>query len=252
MRARLATKAILTLLFLLLPCGQIVAQHPANCIHIFFCLFDQEAAASNSAGIQKYSRDVVDLILPNDWVYGRSSSGRMEQFEDEYLGEKYAAKLANRLAMAEQAARAGTGKLVPVGDVARTFNDLMKGVGAPSSVRTDKKSIQSFREHAAAIKAFSALFSAQRNGTSCNPGEAAFLIGLLIMNNGVLHEGNLDMDLELMQPRERHNKGGNSGFAVARIESLPEAQSLVKSYPKDHGQRAGIKLFDHVADTLGF
>jgi hypothetical protein len=252
MRARFAAKALPALFFLLPTCCRITAQQPANCIHIFFCLFNQEAAASDPAGIQKYSRDVVDLILPNAWTYGRSPSGRMEEFENEFLGEKYAAKLADRLAQTEQTARTGTGKLVPISDVVRAFNDLMKEVGAPSSVRTDERSLQSFREHAAAIKAFPALFSADRNGTKCNPGEAVFLIGLLISDNGLLHEGNLDSALELMQPRDQRNEGRSGGFAVGGIDRAPDAQRLVSSYPKDHGRSAGIKLFDHVADILGF
>jgi len=175
----------------------------------------------------------------------------MEQFEVEFLGEKYAAELADRLARAEQTARTGTGKLVPISDVARAFNDLMKEVGAPSSVRTDEKSLQSFREHAAAIKGFPALFSADRNGTNCNPGEAVFLLSLLISDNGVLYEGNLDMDLELMHPREQRNEGQMSGGVVS-IDSGPDSKRLLSSYPEDHGRRAAIRLFDHVADIFGF
>lgn len=251
MRGRFASKALPVLLCLLLTCFRTAAQQPANCIHIFFCLFNQEAAASDPAGIQKYSRDVVDSILPNAWTYGQSPSGRMEQFENEFLGEKYAAELADRLAQAEQTARAGTGKLVPISDVARAFNDLMKEVGAPSSERTDEKSLQSFREHAAAIKAFPALFSADRNGTKCNPGEAVFLIGLLISDNGVLHEGNLDSDLELMQPRDQRN-GGRMTFGASVSEIVQDPKWLVSSYPRNHGRRAGIKLFNHVAGILGF
>jgi hypothetical protein len=216
-----------------------------------FCLFNQEAAASDPAGIQKYSRDVVDSILPNAWTYGRSPSGRMEQFEDEYLGESYAAKLADRLAQAEQSARTGTARLVPVSDVVRAFNDLMKEVGAPSSEQTDEKSVQSFREHAAAIKAFPALFSAERNGTKCNPAEAVFLLGLLISDKGVLHEGNLDMDLELMHPGDRRNEGRMS-VGAASFEMIQDPKWLVSTYPRNHGRRAGIKLFNHVADILGF
>jgi len=251
MRARLAATAIPALFFLLLSCGRMEAQRPAHCAQIFFCLFDQEAAASDPAGIHKYSRDVVDAILPNQWTYGRSPSGRMEQFEVEFLGEKYAAKLADRLAQAEQTARTGKGKLVPVSDIARAFNGLMKEVGAPSSVRTDEKSLQSFREHAAAIKGFPALFSADRNGTNCNPDEAVFLLGLLILNNGVLHEGNLDMDLEHMHPREQRNEGQMS-FGVVRNFRDPDSKRLLSSYPEDHGRRAAIRLFDHVANILGF
>ena len=175
----------------------------------------------------------------------------MEMFEDEYLGESYAAKLSDRLAHAEQNARAGTGKLVPVSDVVRAFNDLMEEVGAPSSERADEKSLQSFREHAAAIKAFPALFSADRNGMNCNPGEALFLLGLLISGNGVLYEGNLDMDLELMQPRDQRNEGRKT-FGVAISETAQDPKWLVSSYPRNHGRRVATKLFNHVADTLGF
>jgi hypothetical protein len=251
MRARLAATAISALFFLLLSCGRMAAQRPAHCAQIFFCLFDQEAAASDPAGIHKYSRDLVDLILPNQWTYGRSPSGRMETFEVEFLGEKYAAKLADRLAWAEQTARIGKGKLVAESDVVRAFNDLMKGVGAPSSIKTDETSLRRFREHAAAIKAFPALFSADRNGTNCNPGEAVFLLGLLISDDGVLHEGNLDSDPELMQPRERRNEGRMS-FAVGSIISAPDSQRLLSSYPADHNRRAAIALFNHVADIFDF
>jgi hypothetical protein len=250
MRTSFAAKVICTLLFLLLCGSRVSAQQPANCIHIFFCLFDQKAAANDPAGIHKYSRDVLDLVLPSQWTYGRSPSGRMEQFEDEFLGEKYAANLADRLARAEQAARAGNGKLVAVSDVVRSFNNLMKEVGTPPSVRTDENSVQKFREHAAAIKAFPALLSANRNGTNCNPGEAVFLLGLLIMGNGVLDEGNLDMDVAMMHPETDRNES-RMAFGVVTAHA-PDSRQLILSYPADHGRRAGISLFNHVADTLGF
>jgi hypothetical protein len=175
----------------------------------------------------------------------------MEQFEDEFLGEKYAAGLADRLAQAEQSARTGTGRLVPVSDVASAFNGLMKEVGAPLSEQTDEKSLQSFREHAAAIKAFPALFSADRNGTKCNPGEAVFLIGLLIQDKGVLYERNLDSELAQMQPRDQRNEGRMT-FGVAVSETTQDPKWPVSSYLRHHGRHAGIKLFNHVAEILGF
>jgi hypothetical protein len=251
MRARLTAAAIPALFFLLLFCGQMAAQRPAHCAQIFFCLFDQEAAASDPAGIHKYSRDLVDLILPNQWTYGRSPSGRMETFEVEFLGEKYAAKLTDRLAGAEQIARTGKGKLVAESDVVRAFNDLMKEVGASSSLSVDETSLRRFREHATAIKAFPALFSADRNGTNCNLGEAVFLLGLLILDDGVLHEGNLDSELELMQPREQRNEGRMS-FGVVSINSAPTSKRLLSSYPVNHNRRAAIALFNHVADKFDF
>jgi len=251
MPARLAATAIPVLFFLLLSCGRMAAQRPAHCAQIYFCLFDQEAAASDPAGIHKYSGDLVDLILPNQWTYGRSPSGQIKTFRVEFLGEKYAAKLADRLARAEQTARTGKGKLVSESDVIRAFNDLMKEVGASSSLRAEGASLRRFREHAAAIKAFPALFSEDRNGTNCNPGEAVFLLGLLILGDGVLHEGNLDSDLERMHPMEQRNEGRMS-FAGVSTDSGPESKRLLSSYPANHNRRAAIALFNHVADIFDF
>lgn len=251
MRAIFAANVIPVLFVSLLFGGRVSAQQPAHCINIFFCLFNQEAAANDAAGIHKYSRDVVDMVLPNLWTYGRSPSSRMETFEREFLGEKYAAKLAERLAKAEQAAREGNGKLVPVSNVVRAFNDLMKQVGALPAVHTDEMSVQKFREHAAAIKGFPALFSADRNRTDCNPGEAVFILGLLIMDNGVLHEGNLDMDLATMHPEKQRNDGSWMTFGVVSNNRAPDSQRLVSSYPAAHGRHAGIALFNHLADILG-
>ena len=251
MRARFAAKVI-PVLFVLVLCGsRLPAQQPSNCIHIFFCLFDQEAAANDPSAIRKYSRDVVDLILPNAWTYGRSPSGRMESFENEFLGEKFAAQLAERLAQAEMSSRTGNRKMIAVSEVAGAFNDMMKAVGAPPSVRTDEKALQSFREHAAAIKAFPALFSADRNGKNCRPGEAVFLIGLLIMNNGVVYEKNLDLDLELMHPETQRHEGWMTAVLVSNFQA-PDSQRLISSYPADHGRRAGFAIFNHVAGALGF
>jgi hypothetical protein len=249
MRAIFVANAIPVLFFFLLFGGTASAQELSHCNNIFFCLFNQEAAANDAAGIHKYSRDVVDLILPNQWTYGRSPSGRTEGFRNEFLGEKYAAKLAERLAQAEQTAREGKGKLVPVSNVVRAFNDLMKEAGAPPSVRTDEGSVQKFREHAATIKGFPALFSADRNRTNCSPGEAVFILGLLIMNNGVLREDKLDMDLAMMHPEKQREVGSWMSFSVVRAR---DSQRMVSSYPAAHGKHAGIALFNHLADTIGF
>ena len=227
------------------------AAQPPNCIHVLYCLFNQEAAATDPAGIHKYSRDLVDLILPNQWTYGRSPSGRMEEYQTEFLGEKYANKLADRLVHAEQMARAGNGKLVPEAAVAKAFNDLMQGIGAPPSWRANDASVHGFREHATAIHAFSTLFSADRNGTNCNPGEAVFILSLLLEDNGVLYNGNLDTQAELMQWNGRQAARG-WGFGVAHMEAANSSASQVLSlYPRDHGQAATIALFNRVISTLG-
>jgi hypothetical protein len=178
----------------------------------------------------------------------------METFENEYLGENYAAKLADRLAQAEQKARTGNRKLVAETDVVRAFNDLMEEVGAPSSLRTDEAALRRFREHAATIKAFPALFSADRNETNCNPGEAVFLLSLLISDNGILYEQNVDNDLALMQMGGQQNGEGRSvGVAVSGIAEVnSSARGLLLSYSSHHNQNATIAVFNKLAGTLAF
>lgn len=230
-------------------CGRMAAQPPSHCAQNLFCLFNEEAAASDPAGIHKYSRDLVDLVLPNQWTYGRSPSGRMEGFENEFLGEGYANKLADRLAQAEQMARTGKGNLISDANVVRAFNELMKGIGAPPSLRTDEASVWKFREHAAALNAFPSMFSANRNGDDCYPGEAMFLIYLLIYNNGKLPEQMLD-ELVAM---EQFVQNGN-GFSTASVVTAPVshgAGTLINVYSVRH-RRGAIRLFNRCFREVGF
>jgi hypothetical protein len=214
-------------------CPLLVAQQPPHCAQNLFCLFNQEAAASNPTGIHKYSEDLIGLIVPPE------------------AGKADIEPLADRLARTEQMARAGNGKLVAEADVVRAFNELMAKIGAPSSLRTDDASMRRFREHAVLIKAFPALLSADRNGTNCNPGEAVFLLYLLVSDNGVLYERNLDTAQALMR-MDNQQKGGRS-FGVARMEVLgSSASGLLSSYSSHHDPNATIALFNNLAGMLGF
>lgn len=194
--------------------------------------FDREAAASDPVGIKTYSKDLILLLLPPE------------------AKESDLKPLADRLARAEQLARSGEGKLVAEANVVRAFNELMAQIGAPSSMRTDEASMRSFREHAVSIKAFPALLSANRNGTSCNPGEAVFLLYLLLSDSGVLYEKNLDSAQALT-----HWNGQRAGrsFGVAGMETLDSnARGLLSSYASSHRRNATIALFNSIAQTFGF
>lgn len=227
-----------------------------DCAHIFYCRFNQDAAAKDSTGVQKYSRDLTGLILAGRWTYERFPSGQTETFDHGILGEGDASNLADRLAKAEQAARTGNGKLIPEARVAKAFNILMERIGAPSSERTDEAAVHRFREHAAALHAFPALLSVDRNGTNCNPGEAVFLLYLLISQNGVLHDGDLDRQVATMQMGEQQHTWWPSP-GPGQMETLPQipvaeyAWSLLHSYPSGHGHRATVALYDNLAATLG-
>jgi len=233
----------IAVLFICLWCDSSkAAPEPPHCAQNLFCLFDQEAAASDPAGIHKYSEDLIGSIVPNP-----AGDGSIRRLSN---------NLADRLAKAEEAARAGRGKLVSEAAVAKAFNDLMQGIGASSSARTSEASVHGFREHAASIKAFPALFSAGRNGTNCNPGEAVFLLYLMISNDGVFYEKNLDVALMEItvrppsQPYPQHGQGGGAG--AFRVESGPDSSRLLFLYPSDHDRGATVALFNHMADLLGF
>jgi hypothetical protein len=112
--------------------------------------------------------------------------------------------------------------------------------------------VHAFREHAASIKAFRALFSADLNGTNCNPGEAVFLLYLLMSDDGVLYERNLDSAQDLMQPYNQQS-GKRGGVAVFHMETLgSSANGLLSSYSLNHNRNTIDLLFDNTARTLGF
>ena len=217
-------------------CSSLASQQPPHCAQILYCLFNQRAAASDPAGIHEYSEHLIGRIVPN--LMAKNFLGQLRN------------DLADRLAKAEQAARAGDGRLVPEAAVVKAFNDLMQEIGAPPSVRASEASVHGFREHAASIDAFPALFSAGRNGANCNPGEAVFILSLLIEDNGLLYEKNLDVQKEMMQPPKE--KGKWQGGGALAEERGPDLWWLLSSYPSNHNRNATVALFNHVADTLGF
>ena len=215
-------------------CPLLAGQQPSRRATNVPDLFNQEAAASDPAGIHKYSADLIGLIVPPE------------------AGKVDIEPLANRLAQAEQLARGGSRKLVAEADVVRAFNELMTKVGAPPSMRADEASIWRFRKHAASTKAFPALLSADRNGTNCNPGEAVFLLYLLISKDGSLHEGYLDGAQAMMQMDVQRNGGGRS-FGVAHMEVLgSSAGGIFSSYSSHHNRNATITLLNNLAGILGF
>jgi hypothetical protein len=210
----------------------LAGQTPPHCAQILFCQFNQEAAATNSVGIHKYSEDLVGAILPNP--------------TDDEAVRRLLSRLADRIANAEQAARSGNGRLVPEATVVKSFNSLMREVGAPSSLRTDEAALHGFREHAISIKAFHMLFSADRNGTSCNPGEAVFLLSLLISNEGKLPEQLLD-SAAIQMRLDGQQSGGGLSFATAGMEPLGStASGSISSYSSHHNLNENNKFFNQL------
>ena len=162
--------------------------------------------------------------------------------------------LAGRLARAEEAAREDCGKLIPEANVVRAYNGLLAGSGAPSSFRATEEILHQFREYAASLHAFPALFTANRNGTSCNPGEAVYLLYLLLSDDGKPFEKDVysawvkqpGVQLDAApQPKDQGNRG-QFGYALGR------AQGLIYLYSQEQKPAATVALFKNAADTLGF
>jgi hypothetical protein len=206
---------------------------------------DRKAAATDPAGIHTYSLDLIRRVVNPDLATYPEPTTKYEALID---------SLSNRLASAEQAARAGKGKLIPEGDVARAFNELMKRTGAPSSYSADEADIHGFRAHAAELSILPSLLTADRNGTSCNPGEAVYLVSLLIGGNGKLSLHQLDLIVQFRHAWGEVKQGRGSASQILTYTpgvQLQGAAAVILSYSRHH-RRDTSKLFNGFARTLGF
>jgi hypothetical protein len=221
----------------LVVCQLVYSQSPANTALTGPELMNQEAAKTDPAGIYVYCHQLIELIVP------------------EHTEKALIDSLSHRLTAAELAARGGKGKLVSEGDVTRAFNELMKRAGAPSSYMAEDADIRAFRLHAIEVPILPALLTAARNDTKCNPGEAVYLVSLLIGNNGKLPQHLLDSIVELR--RARNDVAADTGFAVNRREFVPLIGTLgglgvLSSYSARHHPHAVSVLFNDLAKTLNF
>lgn len=195
-------------------------------------VLNREAEASDPAGIHQYSEDLLGLVVPDR------------------AGYSYINALTARLANAEQLAREGKGKLVPEAEIVRIFNAWMQKIEAPPTFKADEAGIRQFRARSAAVQAFPALISANRNGTNCNPAEAVYLLHLLLWNDGILSEHLMDDLAAFKRGTEQKN-----GFSVISAGPVPLQQSagvLLSDYSLHHHRSATIKLSNDMARTFGF
>jgi hypothetical protein len=124
-----------------------------------------EAKASDPTGIHAYSKDLIQMLAG---VRGG--------------GVVYADSLTDRLARAELEARQGKRKLISEADIAKAFNELMREIGASNSFVADIDTVHSNR--IVFESALPAMISQKKNGSYCNPGEAVYVLELMIENVG--------------------------------------------------------------------
>jgi hypothetical protein len=189
---------------------------------------NKEAKASDAAGIHRYSERLVGLLVPAR------------------AGQKYIRSLSDRLATAEQLARAGKANLVPEAKVAQAYNDLMRRIGAPASLYSEEAVVHRMRHDW--FVADSNLDSVSAHPNDCNPGEAVYLLVALFWNNGGPHK----------DPPSTPALGGGTtssaatGWVSGQPVTDPQAGFVVSSYSAVHSRRANEALFEKVARTLGF
>jgi hypothetical protein len=231
--------------------GSVLAgQQPTTTAYSWPEQVDQKAAATSPAGIHDYSRVLVEHLVPASAVGALNYPPTPLDPASKQLIDS----LSNRLADAEQAARDRRGKLVPEGDVARAFNDLMRRVGAPSSYVANEADIHAFRAHAAELKTLPSLLTEDHNGTNCNPGEAAFLVYELIGGNGKLGQHELDAIVQLRQARESVSRGKGravNGSGYAPLVGQQGASALLLNYSQHH-RHATSRVYNDFAKMIGF
>lgn len=132
--------------------------------------------------------------------------------------------------------------------------DCWPGLALPPPLRATEETLHQFREYAASLHAFPALFTANRNGTSCNPGEAVYLLYLLLSDDGKPFEENVYSAWVKQpgvqpdaapQPKDQGDRG-QFGYALGRV------QGLIYLCSQEHKPAATVALFNNVADVLGF
>jgi hypothetical protein len=179
---------------------------------------NREAAATDSAAIRVYSKHLVSF-LP------RNLSG-----PDGAAANIYLNSFSDRLANAEKSARQGKRKLISEEAIAEAFNDLMRQTGAPPSLKADLESVKLARK--GWEKKLPAIISREKNGTYCNPGEAIWVLSILIGNIGAhyplpLHPGEPQVlgdrppvDLHLLQYFSSHSPNEDAHVIDKLAKSL--------------------------------
>lgn len=169
-------------------------------------------------------------------------------------GPRYINHLSERLAKAEQNARAGKGGLVTEATVVTAFNRIMKEIGTMPSLQATDVDLHDFRARAASASAFPALLSAGRNNTKCNPGEAIFLVYLLISNNGQISGSTLDQTakLERFDSMAAGPQARTTGRLTTDLATLGQGtEEAIISYSARRGPHATHALFNELARAFG-
>jgi len=196
-----------------------ISARPPNLIETL----NKEAGASDPAGIYSYSQHLLSLLA------------------NEKVEAMPIASFSDRLARAELLARRGKRSHISSVDIAAVFNDLMKNVNAPQSMRADAAPVEKMR---VALERMAPNLVLQRPaGESCYPGEAVFLVFLLIANDGT----RISSVADKVSPDELPQM-----ITRVRPSTDPSARSLVDAYISRNPAMHSFELFNHVGNKFEF
>jgi len=184
-----------------------------------------EAQANDQDGIHAYCEHLVRLLV------------------NESVSKETITLLTDRLAITERAARRGERPLISETEVATAFNNLMSEIGVPEELRTDTPMVHRFRVGPLSRSDVSNLITLNANGPDCNPGEAVFLLYLLIQNNGKIEDHLPPGTTSVMVP---------SLMVTEQDPSAPDARRSIYGYTKHHRRSNLADVFNHVAQTFHF
>jgi hypothetical protein len=172
---------------------------------------NKEAKASDPAGIHNYSQQLIQMFPA---VRGG--------------GDAYADSLTERLAKAELLAKQKKRKLISEAEIAQAFNLLVRETGAPDLLRADIETVH--KNRAGFANALPAMISLKSNGSYCNPGEAVYLLELLIANIG--------------RPTVSFSQSDHKPYTS--VGSPPTVEGNLDLFCARHSQTEVAKIFNHL------
>ena len=203
-------------------------------------VLNQEAEANEPKGIEKYCADLIQLIAP------------------QRLGKDYIDKLSKRLALAEQESLNNPSKLVPETAIVVAYNHLRSETGA-LSMESKVERLHSFRQHASELGLYQSLLTAQRNPDKCKPGEAIYLLSLLISSEGKISNSYLDFLATSEKGNNLHTTNTHSyitgslvGFPANNLHGNSETVSAFVHYCDVAPRQLLTKDFDEIVDDFHF
>jgi len=189
-------------------------------------VIEKREASNTQAGLEDYSHHLMTLFAGD-----RTSKANLD-------------KMSKRLAGAEIAARNGERGYVSEGAIADAFNDLMRQVRGRdgAEIRTTVEYVHRMREWDDRISP--ALSSVETHPSECLPGEALFMLVMLVSSNGAVGPA--------PEGRFSEEPPSKPGYLVAgKSDGRRVARILLDRYARKHWRWQSARLYGQVLRDMG-